>query len=120
MAVSREDGVPLDLSDELGHLLEFGYFESRSPIPLGSSIPLGEISAGEAQEIELVISYNRGASPVRLYFTASAWNAKAASASVGVQAGGSDRSEVAGRPPPPAEQRGAALGGREGARGPGG
>ena len=116
MAVSREDGVPLDLSDELGRLVEFGYFESRSPIPLGSSIPLGEISAGEAQEIELVVSYNRGASPVRLYFTASAWNAKAASASVGVQASGSDRSEVAGRPPNDDFAAAAVIEGREGSR----
>ena len=100
MAVSREDGVTLDLSDELGSPVPIGQAYSRSsPILLGSSIPLGEISAGEGQEIEFVVSYNGGAGPVRLYFTASSWNAKAASVSVEVRTGSSDRSEVAGRSP---------------------
>ena len=99
MAVSREDGVSVDLSDELGSLVPLGQgFDDSSPIAVGSSIPLGEISAGEAQEIEFVVSHNGEARPVRLYFTASAWNAKAASVSVGVRTGGSDPSEVAVRP----------------------
>ena len=100
MAVSREDGVPVDLSDELGSPAPFRYgFRSSSPIPLGSSIPLGEISAGESQEIEFVVSYSGDANSVRLYFTASAWNAKAASVSVGVRTGSTDHSEVAVSPP---------------------
>ena len=99
MSVSREDGVSVDLSDELGFPVPLGQgFDDSSPIAVGSSIPLGEISAGEAQEIEFVISYSREANPVRLYFTASAWNAQSASVSVGVQTGSSDRSEVAVRP----------------------
>ena len=100
MAVSREDGVTVDLSDELGSPVPIGQAYSRSsPILLGSSIPLGEISAGEAQEIEFVVSYNGDANPARLYFTASAWNAKAASVSVGVRTGSSDQAEIAGKPP---------------------
>ena len=40
-----------------------------------------------------------GRARFRLYFTASSWNAKAASVSVEVRTGSSDRSEVAGRSP---------------------
>ena len=100
MDVSREDGVTVDLSDELGVPVPIGQaFFRSSPILLGSSIPLGEISVGEAQEIEFVVSYNGEANPVRLYFTASAWNAEAASVSVGVRTGSSDQAEIAGKPP---------------------
>ena len=98
MNVSREDGVSVDLSDELGLPVPTGKaFSWSSPIPLGSSIPLGEVSVGEAQEIEFVVSYNGEANPARLYFTASAWNAKAASASVRIGRG--DQAEIADRPP---------------------
>ena len=45
MDVSREDGVSVDLSDDVD-----------PPIPLGSSIPLGEIATGETQEVRFVIS----------------------------------------------------------------
>jgi hypothetical protein len=69
-----------------------------SPIPLGSSIPLGEIAAGENQEVRFVVSSVVEAGPVRLYFTASAWNAKGASASVEIAPGGSGGSETAQRP----------------------
>ena len=91
-------------------------FSWTSPIPLGSSIPLGEISAGEAQEIEFVVSYNGEANPVRLYFTASAWNAKAASVSVGVRAGSADRSGIAKRPPNDDFTAAAVIEGEEGSR----
>ena len=116
MAVSREDGVSVDLSDELGSPVEFGSLDTTSPIPLGSSIPLGEISAGEVQEIGFVVSYDGQADPVRLYFTASAWNARAASVSVAVRTGGSDRSEVAARPPNDDFAAAAVILGQEGSR----
>ena len=117
MDVSREDGVSVDLSDELGLPvpLRQGFFRT-SPIPLGSSIPLGEISAGETQEIEFVISYNGEANPVRLYFTASAWNAEAATVSFEVRTGGSDRPEVANRPPNDDFAAAALIEGEEGSR----
>ena len=115
MAVSREDGVTLDLSDELGSPVPIGQAYSRSsPILLGSSIPLGEISAGEAQEIEFVVSYNGDANPARLYFTASSWNAKAASVSVGVRTGSSDQAEIAGKPPNDDFAAAASIEGEEG------
>ena len=117
MAVSREDGVSVDLSDELGLPVPDGSsFRRTSPIAFGSSIPLGEISAGEDQEIEFAVSYNGGAGPVRLYFTASSWNAKAASVSVGVRTGSSDRSEVSGRPPNDDFAAAAVIEGEEGSR----
>ena len=87
MEVSREDGVSVDLSDDVD-----------PPIPLGSSIPLGEIATGETQEISFVISSPGASDPIRLYFTASAWNAKGASVSVEVGSDGTGQSETAQRP----------------------
>ena len=117
MDVSREDGVSQDLSDELGFPVPSGQeFSPSSPIPLGASIPLGEISAGEAQEIEFVVSYNGGTNPVRLYFTASSWNAKAASVSVELRTASADRSEVAARPPNDDFTAAAVIEGEEGSQ----
>ena len=87
MEVSREDGVSVDLSDDVD-----------PPIPLGSSIPLGEIATGETQEVSFVISSPGASDPIRLYFTASAWNAKGASVSVEVGSDGTGQSETAQRP----------------------
>ena len=111
MAVSREDGIWVDLSDELGSparppasaesapsVPPLPPIPAGSPIPLGSSIPLGEIAAGETQEVRFVISSDGEADPVRLYFTASAWNAKGASVSVEVASGGSGGSGMIERP----------------------
>ena len=111
MAVSREDGISVDLSNELGTPVRppgsgppslsdppVPPVSERSPIPLGSSIPLGEIAAGETQEVRFVVSSAGDGDPVRLYFTASAWNAKGASTSVEVAPGGSGGSGVAQRP----------------------
>ena len=115
MNVSREDGVSVDLSDELGLPVPTGQAFSRSsPIPLGSSIPLGEVSVGEAQEIEFVVSYNGEANPARLYFTASAWNAKAASASVRIGRG--DQAAIADRPPNDDFAAAASIAGEQGSR----
>ena len=103
--VSREDGLTVDLSGEL-EPPERQVWESSgqeaieaSPIPLGSSIPLGEVSAGEAREIKLRVSYTGESDVARLYFTASAWNAQAASVSIGVGAESRDPSGIADRPP---------------------
>ena len=70
---SREDGFSRAFSADLGS---------------ESSIALGEIAAGERQEI--VFNVRPGQSPARLYFAASAWNARAASASVEVRAEAAD------------------------------
>ena len=103
--VSREDGLRVDLSGEL-EPPEREVWESSgqealeaSPIPLGSSVPLGEVSVGEAREIKLRVSYTGESDMARLYFTASAWNARAASVSVGVGAESRDPSGIADRPP---------------------
>ena len=100
MDVSREDGVSVDLSNELDSLVPLGWPPATkiSPIPLGSTIPLGEIAVGETQEIKFFVSYSGEANAVRLYFTASAWNATATSVSVGVRTGGADRFEISERP----------------------
>ncbi len=102
--VSRADGLTVDLSGELEpperEVWEFSGQEAieASPIPLGSSIPLGEVSAGEAREIKLRVSYTGESDVARLYFTASAWNAQAASVSVGVGAESQGPSGIADRP----------------------
>ena len=85
--VSREDGITVDPSGEVG-----------SPIPLGSSIPLGEIVVGETQEVRLVVSSSGDGDPFRLYFTASAWNAESSSTSVEVAPGGTGSAATARYP----------------------
>ena len=82
MAVSREDGISVSLLDELRLPIPLGYGIQYKPIHLGSSIPVGEVAAGESQEVTFVIS--TGNEPARLHFTASAWNAQGASVSVDV------------------------------------
>ncbi len=61
--------------------------------PKSSSIELGEIAAGESQEIDLRV-WVSGEEPEHLHFTASAWNAVAASVSVEVLPYGAYRSDV--------------------------
>lgn len=103
--VSRQDGLTVDLSGELDApepeppAIPGPEAVEPSFIPLGSSIPLGEISAGESREIKLRISYSGESDMARLTFGASAWNARAASVSVGPGAASRGPSGSAGRPP---------------------
>ena len=119
--VVRQDGLTVDLSSELDPpervVLEFTGQEAieSSPIPLGSSIPLGEVSAGEAREIKLRVSYGGESETARLYFGASAWNARAASVSVRLGTASRDPSETAGRPPNDDFLAAAPIEGQEGA-----
>ncbi len=124
--VSRADGVTVDLSGELDApepdapepgMPAFPGQEAiePSPIPLGSSIPLGEISVGESREIKLRVSYTGESDRARLYLTASAWNARAAWVSVGVGAGSRGPSGIADRPPNDDFQAAAPIEGPEGA-----
>ena len=114
MAVSREDGIWVDLWDEIQTMIPtppsgestppdptlppVSPILLASPIPLGSSIPLGEVGAGETQEVRFTVSYAGSGGPARLYFRASAWNAKGASAPVDVAPGGTAGSGTARRP----------------------
>ena len=82
VGVSREDGVTVETSG----------------VSLGSSIPLGEVSVGEIQQVKLAVRYRGESDAVRLYFTASAWNAKLASVSVGFGSGSEELSDTAGPP----------------------
>ena len=75
--VGREDGISVDLSGEVP--------ENASDNLRGESIPLGEVGAGESQEVRFFVSYDDASDGARLYLTASAWNANAASATVDVQ-----------------------------------
>ena len=119
--VSRQDGVTVDLSGELDApepvipLFPGEEAIEASPVPLGSSLPLGEISVGEAREIRVRVSYAGESDTARLYFSASAWNARAASASVGLGAGSRRPSGIAGRPPNDDFAAATPIEGREGA-----
>lgn len=75
--VGREDGMSVDLSDEL--------LASAADNLRGVSIPLGEVGAGESQKVRFFVSYDDVSDGARLYLTASGWNANAASATVDVQ-----------------------------------
>ena len=87
--IGREDGVSVDLSEELVPPDEPPDEPPEDAVTFsdlrGVSIPLGEVGAGEDQEITFFVSYDGTSSGARLYFTASAWNATAASATVDVQ-----------------------------------
>ena len=93
MAVSREDGVSVSLLDELPLPIPLGYGIPSKPIHLGSSIPIGEVAAGESQEVAFLVS--TGTEPARLYFRASAWNAKGASVAVDVGTPGGSQADAA-------------------------
>lgn len=84
LAVSREDRLSTEVE-----------WESSDP-PL---IELGEIAAGETQELQLGVSWS-GSEAARLYFTATAWNARAASTSVRMQKSGTADTSPASRERP--------------------
>ena len=83
--VGREDGISVDLSDELDLPDQLPGSPATFSDLRGVSIPLGEVGVGEDQEITFFVSYDSVSDGARLYFTASAWNAKAASATMDVQ-----------------------------------
>ena len=84
---------------------------------LGAAVALGEIAAGESQDVTLRVAKGGGGA-ARLYFTASAWNARAASTSVVVRTRGADQSAAPEAEPPAnaAFAAAATLGGDEGSR----
>ena len=69
---------------------EDGIANAPADIPWGSSVTLGEIAVGERQEVSFQVANAKGwqGPSARLYFTASAWNAEAGFASIGLR--GSD------------------------------
>ena len=101
MSAAREDGIPVELSEEIespfpsGPVMPGPPAVPEPPKPLGLSIPLGEIAAGETQEVKFIVSFAAAGDTARLHFIASAWNAKGASVSVGVGAGSTGRSGMA-------------------------
>ena len=106
VSVSREDGVSREPPEPWSRYPWAGY--------LGSSITLGEIGAGESQEVRLLVNSEQS---VRLYFTASAWNGAAASTSIAVPTD-ADPSEVAEAERPANDDfaAAAAIAGKAGAR----
>ncbi len=103
MSAVRQDGITRELN---------GITQGLD----GLSIVLGEIAAGESQQVKLQISADESR---RLYFTVSAWNALSAAASVWVSGSdGVDQADVpVARPPDNASFADAmVLGGSDGSR----
>ena len=77
------------LEDEQGTVVPSGYGRASKPIDLGAPMPIGEIAVGDNRKIVFLVSVqgDAEADAMRLYFTASAWNAHSASVSVGVGPG---------------------------------
>ena len=65
-----------------------------------SAIALGEVAAGEEQEVDLVFLGTDEPGRFRLHFTATSWNGKGASTSVEVAVGASDTPPPAAAIPP--------------------
>ncbi len=79
LEVAREDGLEPEV--------DWSAYDS----PL---ITLGEIAAGESQQLKLDVSYD-GEGAARLYFTATAWNARPASASLLIRGSGAQDTDLA-------------------------
>ena len=73
MAVMREDGTALDLTEDMSCVSESSQCYADA-IELGGSLPLGEVAAGETQTVKLGVDVPPGTDAV-LRFTASGWNA---------------------------------------------
>ena len=95
----REDGLTVGLEDEQGTVVPSGYGRASKPIDLGAPMPIGEIAVEDSRKIVFLVSVqgDAEADAMRLYFTASAWNAHSASVSVGVGSGDATVQE-SGRP----------------------
>ncbi|MYE84264.1 MAG: S8 family serine peptidase [Gammaproteobacteria bacterium] len=86
VSLMRADGVAVSLEDEQGAVAPSGYFPARKPIDLGVPLPLGQVAAGDERKIILAVTVQGldEGDEARLYFSASAWNARSGSASVGI------------------------------------
>ena len=83
-SVGREDELKSDAAAALP-----GEPDAPASLPPDSTLPLGEIAAGEEVEVALEFAYG-GDAPVRLHAVATSWNARGASASVVVRPPGWD------------------------------
>ncbi len=78
LEVRREDGLEREID----------WSTRTSPL-----ITLGEIAAGESQQLKLDVAYD-GEGAARLYFTATAWNARPASASLLIRGSGAQETDI--------------------------
>ncbi len=79
LEVAREDGLEREID-----------WTTTDYSPL---ITLGEIAAGESQQLKLDVAYDGGGA-ARLYFTATAWNARPASASLLIRGSGAQETDI--------------------------
>ena len=99
VSLTRADGVSLDdFEGEMQVPVPSGYGWPTRPINLGASIPIGEVAAGDERKVRVGVSIAAGdaADGARLYFTASAWNGRSGSVSVGL--GGAQATPAMARP----------------------
>ena len=98
-----------DLSDCQGVRLsnfnrtrEDGVANNSAGVPWGTSVELGEIGVGESQEVSFRLAAAPAAdepAPVRLYITASAWNAEPAFTSIGMSGSSGEAAPAAAAHP---------------------
>ena len=87
---SREDGITNASANILA--------DAPADIPWGASVELGEIGVGESQEVSFQLAANEP-TPMRLYATASAWNAAPAFTSIGMNGSGGEAAPAAAAHP---------------------
>ncbi len=90
----REDGLTVDLAEDIRRP-EYGGYARTSDRP-GATLPVGEVAVGKARKVRLEMTHD-ASDPVLLHFTANAWNATAAAATVST---GTSGDEVPARSPP--------------------
>ncbi len=67
------------------------YTRADRPFELGSSLPVGELAAGETRTIHLLVRVAEKSDGARLHFAASAWNGRAGETTVDVGDGADDQ-----------------------------
>ena len=81
---------------------EDGVANNSADVPWGTSVELGEIGVGESQKVSFRLAAAPAAdepAPVRLYITASAWNAEPAFTSIGMNGSSGEAAPAAAAHP---------------------
>lgn len=84
----------ISLSEEVAAPVPANYSlfaRADRPFELGSSLPVGELAAGETRRIHLLVRVAEKAEGARLHFAASAWNGHAGEATVDIGEGAEEK-----------------------------
>lgn len=88
---AREDGLTVDLAEDTRQPADQYARISNRP---GASFPVGEVAVGKARNVRVEVAHD-ASSPVLLHFTATAWNATAAAATVSTGQSGGETPDLA-------------------------